>query len=71
MLEPDEGKLSRPVLRRGSGRNPASLSRHPIIAHEIGVADTIDPFGGSYYLEKLTDELEQRVYEYFHKLDDL
>ena len=36
-----------------------------------GVAETIDPFGGSYYLEKLTDALEQRVYEYFRKLDEL
>jgi len=48
-----------------------ALRTQQIIAHEIGVADTIDPFGGSYYLEKLTDELEQRVYEYFHKLDEL
>jgi methylmalonyl-CoA mutase N-terminal domain/subunit len=35
------------------------------------VTDTIDPLGGSYYLETLTDALEQRVYEYFRKLDEL
>ena len=48
-----------------------ALRTQQILAHETGVADTIDPFGGSYYLETLTDELEQRVYEYFHKLDEL
>src|SRR5207244_8718817 len=48
-----------------------ALRTQQIIAHESGVAETIDPFGGSYYLEKLTDELEQRVYEYFRKLDEL
>ena len=35
------------------------------------MTDTIDPLGGSYYLETLTDALEQRVYEYFRKLDEL
>jgi methylmalonyl-CoA mutase N-terminal domain/subunit len=48
-----------------------ALRTQQMIAYETGVTDTIDPFGGSYYLEKLTDELEQRVYEYFRKLDDL
>src|SRR5215510_14862597 len=48
-----------------------ALRTQQIIAHETGVAETIDPFGGSYYLEKLTDELEQRVYAYFRKLDEL
>ncbi len=48
-----------------------ALRTQQIIAHESGVAETIDPFGGSYYLEKLTDELEQRVYAYFRKLDEL
>jgi methylmalonyl-CoA mutase N-terminal domain/subunit len=42
-----------------------------IIAHETGVTDTIDPFGGSYYLEQLTDALEKGVYEYFQQLDAL
>jgi len=48
-----------------------ALRTQQIIAHESGVAETIDPLGGSYYLEKLTDELEQRVYAYFRQLDDL
>ena len=48
-----------------------ALRTQQIIAHETGVADTIDPFGGSYYLEKLTDELEQQVYAYFAQLDAL
>ena len=48
-----------------------ALRTQQILAHETGVAETIDPFGGSYYLEQLTDELEQRVYAYFHQLDAL
>ena len=48
-----------------------ALRTQQIIAHETGVTDTIDPLGGSYYLETLTDALEQRVYEYFRKLDEL
>jgi methylmalonyl-CoA mutase N-terminal domain/subunit len=48
-----------------------ALRTQQIIAHETGVTGTIDPLGGSYYLETLTDALEQRVYEYFRKLDEL
>jgi methylmalonyl-CoA mutase N-terminal domain/subunit len=48
-----------------------ALRTQQIIAHETGVAHTIDPLGGSYYLEQLTDALEQRVYAYFRKLDEL
>jgi len=48
-----------------------ALRTQQIIAHETGVTDTIDPLGGSYYVETLTDALEQKVYEYFHKLDAL
>jgi len=48
-----------------------ALRTQQIIAHETGVANTIDPLGGSYYLEQLTDALEQRVYAYFRKLDEL
>jgi methylmalonyl-CoA mutase N-terminal domain/subunit len=47
-----------------------ALRTQQIIAHETGVADTIDPFGGSYYLETLTNELETRVYDYFRQLDE-
>src|SRR6202035_4579593 len=42
-----------------------------MIAHESGVANTADPLGGSYFVEALTDEMEQRTYEYFAKIDEL
>jgi methylmalonyl-CoA mutase N-terminal domain/subunit len=48
-----------------------ALRTQQIIASETELADTIDPFGGSYYLEKLTDTLEMQAYEYFRKLDEL
>ena len=48
-----------------------ALRTQQILAHETGVTDTIDPLGGSYYLETLTDALEHGVYAYFRKLDDL
>ena len=40
-----------------------------IIAHETGVADTIDPLGGSYYVETLTDRLEEEAEAYFERID--
>ncbi len=46
-----------------------ALRTQQIIAHETGVADVIDPFGGSYTLERLTDELEQRADAYLVKID--
>jgi methylmalonyl-CoA mutase, N-terminal domain len=48
-----------------------ALRTQQIIAHETGVANTIDPLGGSYFVEALTDRLEERCYEYFAKIDDL
>jgi methylmalonyl-CoA mutase N-terminal domain/subunit len=48
-----------------------ALRTQQILANETGVADTIDPFGGSYYLEKLTDDLESRAYDYFRQLDEI
>ncbi|MGZ6131073.1 MAG: methylmalonyl-CoA mutase family protein, partial [Myxococcaceae bacterium] len=48
-----------------------ALRTQQIIAHETGVADVIDPFGGSYTLERLTDELEQRADAYLAKIDAL
>ena len=48
-----------------------ALRTQQIIANESGTTDIVDPFGGSYYLEKLTDDIEQRTYEYFKKLDEL
>jgi methylmalonyl-CoA mutase, N-terminal domain len=48
-----------------------ALRTQQVIAHETGVASTVDPLGGSYFLESLTDEMEQRCYEYFRKIDEL
>jgi len=42
-----------------------------IAALETGVANTIDPLGGSYFVEALTDELERRAYEYFERIDEM
>ena len=42
-----------------------------MIAHETGVTNTIDPLGGSYFVEALTDEMERLAYEYFAKIDEL
>ncbi len=42
-----------------------------IAALETGVANTIDPLGGSYFVEALTDELERQAYEYFEQIDDM
>ncbi len=40
-----------------------------MIAYESGVAETTDPLGGSYYIEKLTDEIERRAKDYIDKID--
>ncbi len=48
-----------------------ALRTQQIIAHESGIADSIDPLAGSYLLEYLTDEIEQRAQEYIRKIDEL
>ena len=48
-----------------------ALRTQQMIAHETGIANTVDPLGGSYFVEALTDEMEQRCYEYFEKIDEL
>ena len=48
-----------------------ALRTQQIIAEESGVTNTIDPLGGSYYIEVLTNEMEKGAHEYFKKLDDL
>jgi methylmalonyl-CoA mutase N-terminal domain/subunit len=48
-----------------------ALRTQQIIAHESGVADSIDPLAGSYLIEYLTDEIEGRASEYIRKIDDL
>ena len=46
-----------------------ALRTQQVIAHETGVVNTIDPLGGSYYVEHLTNELERQAYEYFERID--
>ncbi|UJA20390.1 methylmalonyl-CoA mutase family protein [Thermoleophilia bacterium SCSIO 60948] len=48
-----------------------ALRTQQVIAHETGVADTIDPLGGSYAVEAMTDRMEAAAYEYFRRIDDL
>lgn len=48
-----------------------SLRIQQVIAHETGVADTIDPLAGSYYVESLTDQLEKKIEEYIKEIDEM
>ncbi|TMB70161.1 MAG: methylmalonyl-CoA mutase [Chloroflexi bacterium] len=48
-----------------------ALRTQQVIAHESGVANTVDPMGGSYFLEALTKETEEEAYSYFHKIEDI
>ncbi len=48
-----------------------ALKTQQIIAHESGVALTIDPLAGSYYVETMTDEIERRAMEYIEKIDEI
>ncbi|MCK4830886.1 methylmalonyl-CoA mutase, partial [bacterium] len=48
-----------------------ALRIQQIIAHESGVALTIDPLAGSYYVETMTDEIERRAMEYIEKIDEI
>src|SRR4051795_7737633 len=48
-----------------------ALRTQQVIAYETGVTNTIDPLGGSYFVESLTDELERQAYDYFRQIDEL
>ncbi|UCD19785.1 MAG: methylmalonyl-CoA mutase, partial [candidate division WOR-3 bacterium] len=48
-----------------------ALRTQQLLAYETGVANTIDPLGGSYYVESLTNRLEEETYKYFDKIDKL
>ena len=48
-----------------------ALRTQQVIAHEVGAVNTIDPLGGSYYVEHLTNELERQAYEYFDRIEKL
>jgi methylmalonyl-CoA mutase N-terminal domain/subunit len=48
-----------------------ALRTQQILAYESGVADTVDPLAGSYYVESLTNSLEERAWNYIHYIDDM
>ena len=48
-----------------------ALRTQQILAHETGVADVVDPLAGSYYVEALTDEIEEQARDYIRKIDDM
>jgi methylmalonyl-CoA mutase N-terminal domain/subunit len=48
-----------------------ALRTQQILAHESGVANTVDPLGGSYAIEALTNRMEQGCFEYFKRIDDM
>jgi methylmalonyl-CoA mutase N-terminal domain/subunit len=48
-----------------------ALRTQQIIAEESGVTNTVDPLGGSYFVERLTNDIEMAVYEYFRQIDGL
>lgn len=48
-----------------------ALRTQQILAHESGVADTVDPLGGSYFVESLTDQMELDIQSYLHQINDI
>ena len=48
-----------------------ALRTQQLIAFETGVANVVDPLGGSWYVEELTDKMEKEAYKYFSKIDEL
>ena len=48
-----------------------ALRTQQIIAHETGVTDVVDPLGGSYYLETLTNQVEEKAYDYLRRVEDI
>ncbi len=48
-----------------------ALRTQQIIAEESGVANTVDPLGGSFFVEALTDRMEKEAYDYFRRIDEL
>jgi methylmalonyl-CoA mutase, N-terminal domain len=48
-----------------------ALRTQQIIAHETGVTNTIDPLGGSWFIESMTNRMEEAAYDYFRKIEEL
>lgn len=53
------------------GAAKTALRTQQVIAYESGIADTVDAFAGSYYIEYLTDEIEKGVWEYLNKIEEM
>ncbi|MGD6778429.1 acyl-CoA mutase large subunit family protein [Sutcliffiella horikoshii] len=47
-----------------------ALRTQQILAYETGITDTVDPLGGSYFIEQLTDQIEEKVFEYLMKIEE-
>jgi methylmalonyl-CoA mutase N-terminal domain/subunit len=48
-----------------------AIRTQQILAHELGVSHTVDPLGGSYYVESLTSQIEERVWDYLRKIESM
>ncbi|MHB8439468.1 MAG: acyl-CoA mutase large subunit family protein [Acidimicrobiales bacterium] len=48
-----------------------ALRTQQIVGYESGVVDTVDPLAGSYFVERLTDEVEEAAWEYLHRIDEM
>ncbi len=48
-----------------------AIRTQQILAHELGVSHTVDPLGGSYYVESLTHQIEEKVWDYLKKIDSM
>ncbi len=48
-----------------------SLRTQQVLAYEMGVSDTVDPLAGSYYVERMTDEVERKALEYIERIDEM
>ncbi len=48
-----------------------AIRTQQILAHELGVSHTVDPLGGSYYVENLTSQVEERVLDYLEKIESM
>jgi methylmalonyl-CoA mutase, N-terminal domain len=48
-----------------------AIRTQQILAHELGVSHTVDPLGGSYYVESLTNQIEEKVWDYLKKIESM
>jgi len=48
-----------------------ALRTQQILAHESGIGDVVDPMGGSWYVESLTNQIEEKAFEYIQRIDDM